>query len=170
MDEELTRYINDHLAGASGALLVVGEIGNKHDDPEARAFFLALKEKIAGDRGKLEWLLRKIDEKPSALLKAAGAIGARLGGIKLLWEKVEPGKLRMFEALEMLALGIQGKRLLWIVMQRIQPWFPEWEGLDFQKLEMEALHQRDAVEEYRLSAAHDSLVGAERRSSGGKHP
>lgn len=165
MDNELTRYINDHLAGASGALLLVEEIATKHDDPEAKDFFFDLKDKILADREQLEDLLRRIEEKPSTLLKAAGAIGARLGGIKLMWEEIEPGKLGMFEALEMLALGIQGKRLLWVVMQNIQPWFPEWEGLDFQELELEAIRQRDTVEEYRVSAAHDSLIEAERRSS-----
>lgn len=74
----------------------------------------------------------------------------------------------MFEALEMLALGIQGKRLLWTVMQRIQPWFNEWGGLDFQQFELEAIRQRDAVEEYRVCAAQESLIEGERRASGGK--
>jgi hypothetical protein len=164
MNDELTRYINDHLAGASGALLLVEEIAVKQDDPDAQSFFFDLKEKIASDRVQLESLLERIEEKPSALLKAAGAIGARLGGMKLLWEKVEPGKLGMFEALEMLALGIQGKRLLWIVVQRLQPWFPEWSGIDFQELELEAIRQRDEVEEYRVAAALDSLIESGRRS------
>lgn len=168
MDGELTRYINDHLAGASGALLLVEEIAKNHDDPEACAFFVDLKGNILEDRSRLESLLGRIEEEPSGILKAAGAIGARLGGIKLLWEKIEPGKLGMFEALEMLALGIQGKRLLWVVMQRIQPWFPEWRGLDFQELELDAIRQRDAVEEYRVSAAQDSLIGGERLASVGK--
>lgn len=163
MDQELTRYINDHLAGSSGALLLVDEIAKQHDDPEAADFFTSLNGKIREDRKVLEGLLEMIDAQPSAIMKAAGGIAARVGGIKLMWEKVKPGELGMFEALEMLALGIQGKRLLWIVMRELQPWFPEWKRFNFQELELEALAQRDQVEEWRIRAAKDSLISEERR-------
>ncbi len=158
MDNELTRYINDHLAGSSGALLLIQEIADKHDVPEAKVFFQELHGKVMEDRRTLEGLLKRIDQAPSGLLKLAGGIAARVGGIKLLWEKVEPGKLGMFEALEMLALGIQGKRLLWIVMDAIAHRFPEWRDLDFKALEMEAIEQRDEVEEWRLDAAMDAFL------------
>ncbi|MBX3743632.1 MAG: hypothetical protein KF712_21785 [Akkermansiaceae bacterium] len=162
MDKELTRYVNDHFAGSSGALLLVGEIARNHDDPDARRFFTELKGKIEEDRSTLGALLKRIEEEPSALMKAAGGIAARVGGLKLMWEKVEPGKLGMFEALEMLALGIQGKRLLWIIMREIQPWFPEWKDLNFQDLELEAIRQRDEVEEWRVRAGKASMVSGER--------
>ncbi|RYD35949.1 MAG: hypothetical protein EOP87_06390 [Verrucomicrobiaceae bacterium] len=167
MDNELTRYVNDHLAGSSGALLLVDEIASHHDDPEARLFFAELKDKIREDRDVLDGLLKRIAEEPSALMKVAGGIAARVGGLKLMWEKVEPGKLGMFEALEMLTLGIQGKRLLWTIMREIQPWFPEWTDLNFQELELEAIRQRDEVEEWRVRAGIDSLVSAERKSAAG---
>jgi len=166
MDNELTRYVNDHLAGSSGALLLVDEIASHHDDPEARQFFDSLKGKIEEDRATLDGLLKRIAEEPSALMKAAGGIAARVGGLKLMWEKVEPGKLGMFEALEMLTLGIQGKRLLWIIMREIQPWFPEWKSLNFQELELEAIRQRDEVEEWRIRAGKDTLISGERRTEG----
>jgi len=162
MDDELTRYFNDHLAGSSGALLLVEEIAATHDDPEACEFFRRLKQDIGKDREVLEGLLKRIEKKPSVLLKAAGGVAARVGGLKLMWEKVKPGELGMFEALEMLALGIQGKRLLWVVMRDIQPWFPEWADVDFSGLELEAIRQRDQVEEWRLSAARESLLSPER--------
>jgi hypothetical protein len=70
----------------------------------------------------------------------------------------------MFEALEMLALGVQGKRLLWLVMQEIQPWFPEWSDYDFANLELEAIRQRDGVEVWRIEAAKESLISEKRRA------
>ena len=164
MDQELTRYINDHLAGSSGALLLVDQLAEKHHDSEAKEFFIRLKGKIQEDRAMLESLLQRIERRPSALMKAAGGVAARVGGLKLMWEKVEPGELGMFEALEMLALGIQGKRILWCAIEEIRPWFPEWEGIDFASLELEAIKQRDGVEEWRLQAALGSLVSAERRA------
>ncbi len=46
------------------------------------------------------------------LLKAAGDFAGRLSWIKLAWEGLLPGKLGMFEALELLTLGITGKHFL----------------------------------------------------------
>ncbi len=163
-DQDLTRYLNDHLAGSSGALLLIEEIAQSHDSAEAREFFRLLKEKVEADRSLLEDLLERIGEKPSALHKAAGGIAARIAGIKLMWEQIEPGKLGLFEALEMLALGVHGKHLLWMALSEIAPGFPEWNGIDFGEMNKQAIQQRDEIESWRIQAALDTLIGADRRS------
>jgi hypothetical protein len=168
MDQEITRYLNDHLAGSSGALLLIQELADSHDAPEARKFFLQLKESVEADRAMLDGLLEKIGQDPSTLMKVAGGIAARAAGIKLMWERIEPGKLGLFEALEMLALGVQGKRLLWVALREIAAWFPEWNGVDFADLELRAIQQRDEIEFWRIQAAMDILADAERRA--GKTP
>ncbi|MES2658006.1 MAG: hypothetical protein V4689_05280 [Verrucomicrobiota bacterium] len=168
MDQELTRYLNDHLAGSSGALLLIQELADHHDAPEARGFFLDLKEKVEADRSLLKELLERIGQSPSTLLQVAGGVAARIGGIKLMWEQIEPGKLGLFEALEMLALGVQGKRLLWVALGEITSWFPEWRDIDFAELELQAIQQRDDIELWRIEAALDILADVERRS--GRNP
>jgi hypothetical protein len=105
MDKELERYLNDHLAGSSAALILIQEIADKSDDPDAKSFFRELKEEVEADRMLLGELQKSIGKEPSAVLKAAGNIAARVGGLKLMWEGIKPGSLGMFEALEMLALG-----------------------------------------------------------------
>ena len=163
MDQELTRYLNDHLAGSTGALLLIEKIAEGHDKAEAREFFRLLKARVETDRCLLEDLLEKIGKEPSAFLKIAGGIAARVAGIKLMWEQVEPGKLGLFEALEMLALCVQGKRLLWVSLMEIADWIPEWEGVDFEALEQQAIQQRDDIEFWRLQAAVTILVAGDRR-------
>lgn len=163
MDQDLTRYLNDHLAGSAGALLLIQKIADSHGVPEARKFFLDLKEKVEADRSLLEDLLDRIGRNPSALAEMAGGIAARIAGIKLMWEKVEPGKLGLFEALEMLALGVQGKRLLWVALTDNAAWFPEWKGIDFSKKERQAIQQRDDIEFWRIQAAKEILADVERR-------
>lgn len=165
MDKELTRYLNDHLAGSSGALLLIQQLVDSHDSPEAKEFFASLKEEVAADRALLEGLLERMDRSPSKFLKAAGDVAARVGGIKLMWEGVEPGKLGLFEALEMLAIGVQGKRLLWLALREISCWFPEWNGIDFARLERDAVQQRDGVEFWRIEAAREILADVDRRES-----
>jgi hypothetical protein len=169
MDHSLSRYLNDHLAGSSGALLLIQDICENHDIPEAIEFFRDLKRKVSDDRALLEDLLKRIEREPSLLMKAAGGVAARVGGLKLMWEKVEPGQLGMFEALELLAIGIQGKRLLWLALSEISLWFEEWEGIDFRQLELEAIEQRDGVEAWRTEAASDALVSPERKIGHSSH-
>lgn len=162
MDQELTRYLNDHLAGSSGAQLLIQDITDTHDAPQARDFFLHLKEMVEADIAMLEDLLERIGHNPSTLLKMAGGLTARVANIKLMWEQMKPGKLGLFEALEMLALGVQGKHLLWVALREIAERFPEWNGIDFTKLESEAIQQRDNIEFWRIEAAKDILVDSER--------
>lgn len=165
MDQELARYLHDHLAGSSGALLLIQELADNHDVPEAKEFFMDLKQKVETDRALLEELLEKIGQGGNTFFKVAGDVAARVGGIKLLWEKVKPGKLGMFEALEMLALGVHGKRLLWLALGEIKSWYPEWNGIDFAELEREAIEQRDGIEAWRLEAALDVFADTSRRAA-----
>ncbi len=164
MDRSLQRYLNDHLAGSSGALLLIQEIADHFDRPDAKSFFLDLKKKVETDRERLVRLQEAIDQDSSALLQATAGLAARAGGLKFRWEGIQPGELGMFEALEMLALGVQGKRLLWKALDRIRSCFPEWADQDFAALEREAVEQRDGVEYWRLEVALETLVSEERRS------
>lgn len=163
MDHDITRYLNDHLAGSSGALLLIQKLVESHDEPDAREFFRDLRTKVEADRFLLEDLLERIGKEPSAFHKMAGGIASRFVGIKLMREQVEPGKLGLFEALEMLALGVQGKRLLWVALMEVADWFPEWEEIDFVELELQAIQQRDYIEFWRIQAALSILVVDERR-------
>ncbi len=84
---------------------------------------------------------------------------------KLNWEQVEPGELGMFEALELLALGVQGKRQLWAALGEVAPWFPEWNGIDFANLESRAIQQRGGIESRRIEAAKEILANSDRRTA-----
>jgi hypothetical protein len=163
---ELERYLNDHLAGATGAILLIRHLIGTVEIPEARDFFKELNAEVEADRELLEELLVESGLKSSTVIKAAGGVTARLGLLKLMWEGLEPGKLGLFEALEMLALGVQGKCLLWLTMREIASGFPEWDGHDFEMLEMKAIKQRDGIESWRLAAARDSLPPMGRRAEG----
>jgi hypothetical protein len=165
MDHELQRYLNDHLAGSAAAVRLIEDLAERQDDPAEANFFHLLKEKIEGDRGQLRQLLERAGLEESAALQAAGKLTAGAGNLKLKWEGLEPGKLGMLEALEMLALGIQGKRLLWVLLGELAPAFPEWQGIPFADLELAAIDQRDAVEERRLRHGRDSLIDRERRAT-----
>lgn len=158
MDDQLERYLNDHLAGSTGALHLILKIADHFEDPKATSFFLDLKEKVEEERELLIQLHQSIETEPSALLKVAGGIAGWVGTLKFMWEGIEPGGLGLFESIEILATGIHGKCLLWQVLGEIQPNFPEWENHDFAKLEREAVTQRDGVEYWRLEVARETFA------------
>lgn len=157
VNPKLERYLNDHLAGSSGALLLIDQLVETLGDVAAREEMSQLKKEVMKDRRLLEQLLKKCDVAPSVLLKAAGQVSARMGMVKLWWEGMESGKLGIFEALEVLALGVQGKRLLWRALNSIAEQIPGWEDFDFIQLEKDALRQGDRVEHWRIEAARVSL-------------
>ena len=157
MKQDVQRYLNDHLAGSSGALHLIDQITDGMPEGTDAKFFQDLKNSVEQDRAILEQLISLLGTDSSTLIKAAGGLAGRLGWIKLAWEGVLPGKLGMFEALELLTLGITGKHLLWTALEGVRNRFPQWNGYDFKNLDCEACRQRDAVEAYRIQAAADSL-------------
>ena len=126
MNDRLERYLNDHLAGATGALVIIDDLAARQTDPAEERFFRDLKSAVEEDRDLLKKLLKRADLEESTGQKRAGGITARAGRLKLLWEGMDPGELGIFEALEMLVLGIQGKRILWLMLGDIAPLFHEW--------------------------------------------
>ncbi|MCW1925164.1 hypothetical protein OKA05_21570 [Luteolibacter arcticus] len=165
MDHNLQRYLNDHLAGSAGAIRLIDELATRQDDPAETAFFESLKAEVEGDQERLRHLLASAGLEESAALQATGKLTASASKLKLLWEGLKPGELGMFEALEMLTLGIQGKRLLWVMLMEIAPAYPEWDEIDFAELELEAIRQRDAMEERRILHGRESLIDSERRTA-----
>jgi hypothetical protein len=163
MDDSLLRYLNDHLAGSAGAIGLIQKLATSAEDPAEAHFFHDLERKVESDRALLKELIGRLGETSSTVLEAAGSITGAAGRLKLNWEGMEPGCLGRFEAMEVLALGIQGKRLLWLVLAELAPFIPEWAGTDFAELELQALDQRDAVEALRIEAGRDALLDAARR-------
>lgn len=165
MERDLERYLNDHLVGSSGAILMIQHFIDTMEIAEAREFFADLKTSVEADRALLEKLLSSAGMSSSGFLNVAGDLTARIGFFKLRWEGFKPGHLGLFEGLEMIALGIQGKRLLWLALKEVACWFPEWKDVDFAKLELEAITQRDGVELWRIESTRDIFPSAERRAA-----
>jgi hypothetical protein len=170
MDHDLQRYLNDHLAGSAGAIRLIENLADRQDDPAEADFFRSLKANVEADRAQLRDLLERAGLEESVALQVAGKLTASASNLKLKWEGMEPGELGMLEALEMLALGIQGKRMLWAMLGELAPALPEWQGIPFAELELEAIKQRDAVEERRIRHGRESLIDPERRAAAANHP
>lgn len=155
MNKGLQNYLNDHLSGSRAAMKLVDHLIKATRGEPGNGFFKGLKRSLKGDQQRLIELMDAVGVKKRRFLKLADTVTGRTSRFKLIWEG-EP--LGMFEALELLALSLQAKRLLWRILDEVSPHFPEWMDFNFIQLEKEALVQRDAIEDLRRNAGKVALT------------
>ena len=110
MNESLITYVQDHLAGARFAIALIEDLRQQPDDPELAQFSGTLLSQVEADRQTLEGLLQTSSaEEPSALKEAASALAQKASRLKLSMSE----QLGRFEAVDLLSLGVLGKRALW---------------------------------------------------------
>ena len=136
--ERLHRYLNDHLAGSVAAIELIDNLISSHPQDRFGKFFRDLRNEIHADQEKLRELIQKVGAEESAIRKAGAWLAEKFGRAKFgdTDESVE-----LLEAIEGLALGITGKRLLWRSLATISANVPELQGTDFNVLEGRAQDQ-----------------------------
>jgi hypothetical protein len=90
--------------------------------------------------------------------QAAAWLWEKMAEIKLRLDDPANGPLHLFEALEAVALGIEGKRALWRSLAAAAEDHSRLGGTDYGCLEQRADEQRRRVETVRLEAAKAALA------------
>lgn len=157
-DKHLGIYLNDHLAGSTTALELLDDLQASHAESDLGRFIAGLRQDIAADRGELEALMRRLEIPESRTRKASAWVAGKVTDLKLRLDDREGGALRLFEALDALSIGIEGKRLLWRALAALADELPVLRALDFGRLIARAEEQRGRVEEVRLGAARRALI------------
>ena len=115
-DAVLANYLNDHLAGAEVGLRTAERLADKFEGEDER-FLRGMCTAIDEERDLLRGLLEKLDSDESMLKRGVGAVGGILGSVRdAIPIGDAPTKL---EDLELLAVGVWGKRLLWGTLARV---------------------------------------------------
>jgi hypothetical protein len=151
MNDNLAAYLNDHIAGSVAALELIDDLIKASDDESLKRYLADLKSEIESDQKVLEQLINRADEKESVVRKTAAWLSEKAARAKFKIAGEDFGGLGLVQALEMLALGIRGKELLWRGLQDSGYMPPS--GVDFPKLEQRAIEQQQRVEGKRLEAA-----------------
>ena len=151
--EHLTTYLNDHLAGSVVALELLDHLQATHAGSELGTFFKQLSSDIAADRDELQGLMERLEISESRTRKASAWFTEKLTELKLRLDDPKDRSLRLFESLEALSLGIEGKRSLWIALIAAAEQSPSLRILDYERLEERAQEQRDRVENLRIATA-----------------
>ena len=155
----LTSYLQDHLAGSAAAIQLLRRCIRGHDGSEAGRELELLLPEIEEDRAVLEDVLARLGAQRSTAKEATAIGGEWLARLRHLAPVVgsRSGAITALEDLELLSLGIEGKRLLWRALAELDE--SRLAGIDLGKLERRARSQRDRVERRRIRAALDSHRG-----------
>jgi hypothetical protein len=164
--EHRATYLNDHLAGAAALLDLLAQLERAHARTDVADTLAELRADIVSDRQELERLMKRLHIAKHRSRKAVARIAERGTRLKLWVDAPADGALRLLEALDAVALGIEGKLALWRALDTAAEDVPDLRMLDYERLEKRARAQRRRVEELRLVAARAALGGARDTSSG----
>jgi hypothetical protein len=151
MAEPLSIYLNDHYGGSAAAVARCRHARDQTDAEELARFFDELGHEIEEDRATLLRVMDRVGVRPSTLKPAAGLVLERIARLK-------PSggfALARLVDLEALALGVEGKRLLWVVLGALAD--PRLAEFDFTRFEERAGSQRERIEEHRLRLGLEAL-------------
>lgn len=157
-DNHLATYLNDHLAGSVAALELLENLQVEQAGTPLESFLAGLRADIAADSQELEALMNRLHVAESRTRKASAWIAEKVTELKLRLDDPAGGALRLFESLEALSLGIEGKRSLWLALEAAAKDAPVLQILDYQRMAQRAEEQRRRVEEERLEAAKRALI------------
>lgn len=158
----LATYLNDHLAGAVLALGLLQHLERAHAGTPVAREVAELRAEIEADRRTLESLMTQLRIAESWPRKATAWLAERLARLKLRLDDSGDGAFRLFESLEAVSLGIEGKLTLWRTLAAVAPSVPDMSRLDYETLTLRAADQRRRAEALRLGAAMAALAAAPR--------
>jgi hypothetical protein len=158
--EILRTYLNDHLAGSVAAVELLDHLIKLHQKSDRESWYRRLRAEIEEDQKVLQHMLEQVGGRESRMRKAAAWMSEKFGQAKFALDDPGDNQLRILEALETLALGIQGKLLLWRSLGSIAATLPALRAVDLGRLERRAGEQFEQVDTERLLVARTALAGS----------
>jgi hypothetical protein len=153
-------YLNDHLAGSTGALELARRARSANRGTPFEAALERIATEIEEDRAALIDVMGRLGVTRDPIKEWAGWLAEKGGRLKL------NGRLRGYSPLsrvleiELLALGVEGKGALWRALERVAGEDARLTGVDLAELAARAERQRDLLETERGRAVEVAFVAA----------
>lgn len=148
MGSLLAIYLNDHLAGATAGVELARRLrGSNEDDPGFGPMLTEICAEVEEDREALKEVMDRLGVGQSRLKPAAAVLGERLGRLKLNGQLLGYSPLSRLDELELLQLGVTGKRRLWGALEHTH-------AEDLAGVDLAALAERATAQLRRLEALH----------------
>lgn len=153
----LSIYLNDHLAGATGAIALVRRSLSRNADHPVGVFLTGLLPELESDRASLVGVMRRLEVAASPVKQAAGWTLEKVGRLKLNGSLTGYTPLARLEELEALRMGIDGKLALWEALAETSTVDHRLQRSEFEALADRARAQRDELEKFRVEAAKEAF-------------
>ncbi len=154
----IATYLNDHLAGSVAAVEILQDLESAHDGTPEEHFYTDIRDNVEQDQQELEAIMDRLGVTVSRTRKAGAWVASKLTEFKLAIDDPAGGALRVLESLEVLTMGIDGKRSLWRALAASCEHLPALDDIDFDRLIERAEEQGGRVEHARLLAAMQVFV------------
>jgi hypothetical protein len=150
--DRLNIYLNDHLAGSTAGVELARRLrGSNADDPEFGPELAEVCAEIEADRETLKTVMDRLGIGQSTLKPLAARLGERLGRLKLNGQLRGYSPLSRLDELELLQIGVAGKRRLWRALEHTHA--GDLSGIDLGALAERATGQLRRLEAMHLKAA-----------------
>jgi len=153
MSRRLAIYLNDHLAGSVVGTELAKRALRENRGSALGEFLEWLLGQILEDRATLERLMGELGVSKSPVKRALALALERVGRLKLNGQLTGYSPLSRLVELEGLALGVMGKRAMWIALQETARTEPRLREFDFDELRRRADEQLGRLELHRIEAA-----------------
>lgn len=151
-DDRLAIYLNDHLGGATAGIQLARRCEEREAGTELGRHLEGLRRAIEEDRDVLRQVMDRVHA-PTNTAKQVGAIATELASrLKHKLPVVGSGTpdVARLEDIELLSLGIEGKRLMWRALAALAPSDARLGEFDFGLLGDRAQSQREGLEPFRV--------------------
>ena len=155
--KHLATYLNNHLAGSTTILELLAQLETTHEGTDLAPFFTTLRADVLAERREVEALMQRLEISENALRQAGAWLAEKVMQLKLRLDSPADEALRLLEALELVAAGLEGKRSLWGSLEVAAATVPGLQGVDYERLIERSQEQQRRVEAVRLQVASAAL-------------
>jgi len=156
--QHLAVYLKDHLAGSEAGLQILEHIEADHGVGRIAEITTRIRREIEGERQVLTRLLEALDASTSVPRRIAGWMSEKALELKLIADDPGNGALRLFEAVEAIALGVHGKRGLWRALAANAQDIPVLATVEYEPLIRQAEAQEELLELLRIEASRAAFA------------
>jgi hypothetical protein len=158
-DKPIDLYLNDHMGGAMLGSELAEQIADRNEGTPLGDLMAPVAAEVEEDRQTLDDLMKRLDVGRNPVKQAGGWLAEKWSRVKFSGAGSGDSDHGNFMALETLALGILGKRSLWVALQSIEEQHDAIRDLDLEDLIARADGQHGIVERARIQAAVGVLSG-----------
>jgi hypothetical protein len=152
MSDFLAIYLRDQLALGVTWRSVARRARDNNKGTELGAALAEVADAIAEDVRTFEAIMRALGVRPDPVKVVLASVAERFGRLKLNGRWLSYSPLSRFLELEVLAMGIEGKKIMWHTLGELAGLRQRLPGTDFDDLLARAAHQRQTLEPFRREA------------------